>query len=434
MNISLILILIVINGIFAMSEIAVVSSRKARLQKLVAERRLGADAALKLHDEPARFLSTVQVGITSVGILSGALGEEALTEPLYQQLSQLPDLAPYAEIIALVLTVVLITYFSVVVGELVPKRLALLRPESIAVVIARPMNGLAVIASPVVWLLSSSSNLLLRIMGAHRPKQASVTDEEIKLLMEIGSETGVFHASESKLVANVMRLDDQHVGSIMTPLKAVFAIDLTEDDSEVRDKIASSSHSRVVICRDGLENVLGILHRGDLVKMVMSGSEINIETALRPPLYVPDSMTLTHLLEYFREVRADFALIVNEYGDLKGLVTLGDLLAAIVGELPTAESELDPDIVQRDDGSWLVDGGFSMTRLKAVVGMNCLFPSESAKAYNTIGGFILFHLERVPRVADSFEYGGWRFEVVDIDGTRIDKVLISCKAPENSVH
>jgi len=434
MNISLILILIVINGIFAMSEIAVVSSRKARLQKLVTERRLGADAALKLHDEPARFLSTVQVGITSVGILSGALGEEALTEPLYQQLLQLPYLAPYAETIALVSTVVLITYFSVVVGELVPKRLALLRPESIAVVIARPMKGLAVIASPVVWLLSSSSNLLLRIMGAHRPKQASVTDEEIKLLMEIGSETGVFHASESKLVANVMRLDDQHVGSIMTPLKEMFAIDLADEDSEVRDKIATGSHSRVVICRDGLENVLGILHRGDLVKMVMSGSEINIETALRPPVYVPDSMTLSHLLEYFREVRADFALIVNEYGDLKGLVTLGDLLAAIVGDLPTAESELDPDIVQRDDGSWLVDGGLSMARLKSVVGMNCLFPSESAKAYNTIGGFILFHLERVPRVADGFEYGGWRFEVVDIDGTRIDKVLISCKAEGSSVH
>lgn len=430
----LILILIVINGIFAMSEIAVVSSRKARLQKLAAERRLGADAALKLHDEPARFLSTVQVGITSVGILSGALGEEALTEPLYQQLSQFRDLAPYAETIALVLTVVLITYFSVVVGELVPKSLALLFPETIAVVIARPMRGLAVIASPVVWLLSSSSNLLLRLMGAHRPKQASVTDEEIKLLMEIGSETGVFHASESKLVANVMRLDDQRVGSIMTPLKEIFAIDLAEEDSGVRDKIANSSYSRVVICRNGMENVLGILHRGDLVKMVLSGSEINIETALRPPLYVPDSMTLTHLLEYFREVGADFALIVNEYGDLQGLVTLGDLLAAIVGDLPAAESELDPGIVRRDDGSWLVDGGLSMTRLKSVAGMNGLFPGESAKAYNTVGGFILFYLERVPRVADSFEYGGWHFEVVDIDGTRIDKVLISSKAMGSSVH
>jgi putative hemolysin len=285
-----------------------------------------------------------------------------------------------------------------------------------------------VIASPVVWLLSSSSNLLLRIMGAHRPRQASVTGEEINLLMEIGSETGVFHASESKLVANVMRLDEQRVVSIMTPRKEIFAVDLAEEDNKVRDKIATSSHSRMVICRNSLENVLGILHRGDLVKMVMSGSEFNIETTLRPPLYVPDSMTLTHLLEYFREIRADFALIVNEYGDLKGLVTLSDVLATIVGDFPTAESELDPDIVQRADGSWLVDGGLSMTRLKSVVGMNCLFPGESTKAYNTLGGFILFHLERVPRVAENFEYDGWCFEVVDIDGTRIDKVLISCKA------
>lgn len=433
MDITLILILIVLNGIFAMSEMAVVSSRKARLQKLVAERRLGAMAALKLHNEPAHFLSTVQVGITSVGILSGALGEAALTEPLHRQLSQLPNLAPYADIIALVLTVVLITYFSVVVGELVPKRLALLRPESIAVVIARPMNGLAVIASPVVWLLSSSSNLLLRILGAHRPRQASVTDEEIKLLMEIGSETGVFHAGESKLVANVMKLDEQRVGAIMTPRTEIFYIDLAEQDSEVRNEIANSSYSRIVICRNGLDNVLGILHRSDLVKMVMSGAEFSIETTLRPPLYVQDSMTLVHLLEYFREMRADFTLIVNEYGDVEGLVALSDILAAIVGDFPTAESELEPDIVQRDDGSWLVDGGLPITRLKSVIGINGRFPGESTNIYNTISGFILFNLERFPREGDHFEYGDWRFEVVDMDGMKIDKVLISCKVPENSV-
>lgn len=432
MDIILILLLIIVNGVFAMSEMAVVSSRKARLQKLVAEQRSGAKTALKLHDEPARFLSTVQVGITSVGILSGALGEEALTQPFYRHFAQLPMLAPYAEVIARVLTVVLITYFSVVAGELVPKRLALLRPESITLAIARPMRLLSILAAPLVWLLSASSNLLLRIFGAHRPHPATVTDEEIKLLMEIGFESGVFHGGERKLVSNVLKLDEQRVGAIMTPRMEIVAVDLADDDCEVRAKIAACPHSRLVVCKDGLENVLGILHRGDLLQTMMSGAEFTIEAALRPALYVQDSMTLARLLEYFQETRADFALIVDEYGDVEGLVTLRDILAAIVGGLPSETPDLDTEIIQRDDGSWLVDGGLSMARLKSVIGMDGLFPGESAKAYNTVGGFILYRLEKMPRVADSFEYRGWRFEVVDIDGARIDKVLISRSTSDHS--
>lgn len=427
MDITLIVILIVINGIFAMSEMAVVSSRKARLQKLLGERRSGAKAALHLHDEPSRFLSTVQVGITSVGILSGALGEGALTQPIYRQLVQFPALAPYAEVIALVATVVLITYFSVVVGELVPKRLALLRPESIALAVARPMQFLSVLAAPLVWLLSSSSNLLLRLVGAHRPQPATVTDEEIKLLMEIGSEAGVFHAAERKLVANVLKLDEQRVGAVMTPRSEICAVDLADTDDEVRASVADCPYTRLVACENGLDNVLGVLHRGDLLQTMMRGVPFSIEAALRPPLYVQDSITLPQLLTYFREMRADFALIVDEYGDLEGLVTLSDVLGAIVGGLPAATPDLDTDLVQRDDGSWLVDGSLSMTHIKSVIGMNGRFPGEEINAYNTIGGFILFRLEKVPSVADHFEYGDWRFEVVDIDGTRIDKVLISRK-------
>ncbi|MGJ0491672.1 hemolysin family protein [Methylobacter sp.] len=424
MDIGLILILIFINGLFAMSEMAIVSSRKARLQKLASERKPGANAALKLHEEPSHFLSTIQVGITSVGILSGALGEDALTTPIHEQLVKIPTLAPYAEGIALTLTVVLITYFSVVIGELFPKRLALLHSESIAVVIARPMSGLARIASPLVWLLSSSGNLLLRIIGAHRPREDSVTNEEIKLLMEMGSEAGVFHASEERLVANVLKLDELRVGAIMTPRQEIVAIDLTAPEDDVKRKIADCRHTRVVVCRDGLENVLGILHRGDLLKSMMEGV-FDIEKTLRPALYVPDSITLTHLLELFREEHADFALIVDEYGEMEGLVALSDVLTAIVGDFPTVESELDPDVVQRDDGSWLIDGSVSIARLKSILDINTDFPDEMANVYNTIGGFILFYLERVPHVADNFEYGDWRFEVVDIDGTRIDKVLIT---------
>ena len=312
-----------------------------------------------------------------------------------------------------------------VVGELVPKRLALLRPETIAILVARPMNILATIASPLVWLLSSSSTLLLYLLRADRQPQTTVTNEEIKLLMEIGSESGVFHASEGTLVANVLRLDEQRVGAIMMPRKEIFAIDLEDADTDVRSRIADCPYERTVICRNGLENVLGILYRSDLLKSVMAGAELDIIGVIRPPMYVPDSMTLAHLLEFFREARTDFALIVNEYGDTEGLVTLSDVLAAIVGDLPSIDSDHDPDVVQRDNGSWLVDGGLSIKRIKTIIGMNTNFPGETNNAYNTVGGFILYQLEKMPRVADSFIYAGWTFEVVDIDGTRIDKVLIT---------
>ena len=430
MDIGLILILIVINGIFAMSEMALVSSRKTRLQKLSADRKSAANTALKLHAEPSRFLSTVQVGITSVGILSGALGEDALTTPLHEQLMQIPYLAPYADGLALSLTVVLITYFSVVVGELVPKRLALLRPEGIALFVARPMNALAVIASPLVWILSASSNVLLKIMRVNRTPQATVTNEEIKLLMELGSEAGVFHASEGHLVANVLKLDEQRVGAVMTPRQDMFVIDLEDESAEVMAQIAESDYSRVIICRGSLEHIVGILHRSDLLKIVMSGAEVNIAKTVRPALYVPDSMSLTHLLEFFRESKADFALIVDEYGELEGLVTLSDVLKAIVGDLPSEDDEFDPDIVRREDGSWLVDGGLSIKRFKSVVGIADDLPGESDNSYNTIGGFILFFLEKIPRVADHFEYADWHFEVVDIDGTRVDKVLVTLRQPD----
>jgi putative hemolysin len=425
MDIALIFILILVNGLFAMSEMALVSSGKARLQKLADEKRSGARMALKLHQEPSRFLSTVQVGITLVGILSGAIGEEALTQPLVIQFRQVPYLAPYAENLALATTVISITYFSVVVGELVPKRLALLRPEGIARMIAGPMNGLALLAAPLVWLLSASSNVLLRMLGAHKPRQITVTNEEIKILMDIGSEAGIFHDQEGQLVSNVLKLDEQRVGAIMTPRKDIYIVDLDEGDREVKRLIANCPYAKVVVCRGGPENVLGILHRSDLLKILMDGGKFDIEPVLRAPLYVPDALMLPHLLESFREMHDDFALIVNEYGELEGLVTLSDVLKAIVGDLPSLEAEHDPDIVQRDDGSWLVDGGVSIARLKSVIGMTGLFPGEAVMAFNTLGGFILFYLERIPHVADHFVYDGWYFEVVDVDGTRIDKVLVA---------
>jgi putative hemolysin len=425
MELALLFVLILINGLFAMSEMSLISSSKARLQKLVDEKRAGAKAALKLHHEPSYFLSTVQVGITSVGILSGALGEDILSEPLKQQLSKLPLLASHADNIALTITVVLITYFSVVMGELVPKRLALLNPERIALIVARPMKILATISSPLVWLLSASSNLLLWLMRAQKSTQTPITNEEIKILMDMGSEAGVFHASESHLVANVLQLDEQRVGAVMTPRKAIYSIDMNHDHHEINTMIAYCPYARVIVCDGGLDNILGILHRSDLLKSLMAAEAFNLVSLLRPPLYVPDSSTLTHLLEFFKENRGDFALIANEYGELEGLVTMSDVLKAIVGEIPHTETDFDPDVVQREDGSWLIDGSLSISRLKSVIGLNGQFPGETENSFNTVGGFILFVMEKIPRVADNFTFENWYFEVMDIDGIRIDKVFVA---------
>lgn len=425
MDIGLILLLILVNGLFAMSEMALVSARKARLRKLAAEKRAGAEAALKLHAEPSRFLSTVQVGITGVGIMNGALGEDALTAPIAHYLQQFPLLADYADSIALLATVVVITYFSVVVGELLPKRLALLRPEAIAALVARPMNTIALLASPLVWLLSSSSNLLLKLLRADRTPEAAVTDEEIKLLMEIGAESGVFHAEERHLVGNVLQLDAQLVGAVMTPRQLIYAIDLTDDLAVTRAKLADCPYSRAVVCRGGLDEVVGILQRSELLKAAMNGLAFDLVSGLHTPIYVPESLTLTQLLKRFRETRSDLALIVDEYGDIEGLATLSDVLKAIVGDLPSPEPNLDSEAAQRADGSWLIDGRLAIQRMKTLTGMDMTLPGENEGDYHTVGGFILYYLEDLPKVADAFEYERWRFEVVDIDGTRIDKVLIA---------
>lgn len=430
LNVGIILALILINGLFSMSEMSVVSSTKVRLQKLIAEKRLGAKAALTLHEEPTHFLSTVQVGITAVGILSGAFGEDVLRMPLYQEISKMPLLAPYADTLALVLTVTLITYFSVVLGELVPKRIALQNPEGIAATVAKPMQVLSLLVSPLVWLLSTSSHLLLRLLGFHKAKENTVSDEEIRLMMEMGSESGVFHASESQLVNNVMKLDEVRVGAIMVPRQEIYTIDLVADTGQFPHKVENSPYTQIVVCREGFENVVGILHCGDLSKKLLHKPEFDIEESLRVPLYIQESMMLTQLLAHFRESRSDLALVVNEYGDIEGLVTLMDVLAAIVGELPSACAESNYEIVQRQDGSWLVDACLPINQLKSVLGMSSQFPGESTGDYHTLAGMILSELERLPHLGDCCEIGDWKFEIIDMDGSRIDKVLVALVSRE----
>lgn len=421
MEIALLLFLILLNGVFAMSEIAVVSSRKARLQRLAEDGSPGAHHALALHNDPSNFLSTIQVGITSVGILSGAIGEAALADPLTAWLNGFSLVEPYARIIALTIVVIALTYFSVVVGELVPKRLGLLAPEGTASLIARPMNALSAFARPLVWLLSTSSSLLLRLIGARPKDETPVTDDEINVLMEQGAEAGIFHESEQELVSNVLRLDEQRIVSIMTHRSDIYMIDLAAPEDEIRRRLADSPYKRIVVCRNGLEHIAGILLTSDLLKPALEGAALDIEKVLRPPLYVPESVTTTQLLENFRTAHMQFALIIDEYGELEGLVTITDVLTAIVGELPSLSES---DLVKREDGTWLVDGDVAIERLKSELDIDKDLPGEEENSYNTLGGFIMHMLGRIPATAEHFEWEGLRFEVVDMDRNRIDKVLV----------
>ncbi len=425
MDIALLLFLIVLNGVFAMSEIAVLSAREARLQKMAGERRRGAASALRLKNNPAAFLSTVQVGITMVGILSGAVGENALVEPLTRLLAGLPGVQSSAPHLALVLVVVVLTYCTVVIGELVPKHLGLLNPEKIASLVARPMRTLARIAKPLVWLLAASSSQVLRLLNVQRQKEAGVSDEEIQLLMEQGARAGVFHESEQVLVANVLRLDELPVEAIMTHRQEVQLLDLTLPETELRSFLAQCAHSRIIACRGGWDDIAGLLRTADLLRAALASAPLEIEKHLRQPSFVPEHATTTQLLEHFRRAQLQCALVVDEYGDIQGLVTLADVLTAIVGEVPSANLSGLHSITRREDGSWLIAGSVPIDRVRSTLGLKDELSGEADRAYHSLAGFIIHVLGRIPSESDHFEEQGYRFEVVDMDNHRIDKVLVT---------
>ena len=292
------------------------------------------------------------------------------------------------------------------------------------------MGWLSRLTAPLVWLFSASSGAILRLFGARRSDEPPVTDDEIKVLMGQGAEAGVFHESEQEIVSNVLRLDEQRVAAIMTPRKDMYLVDLAESEAEVRRQVAECPYARVVVCQDGLDRVLGILQRGDLLKPVLENAPFNVRKALRPPVYVPESVTTTHLLESLRRNRAQFALVIDEYGEVQGLVTLNDVLAAIVGDMPSQDDDGEQDVVEREDGSYLMDGGLSIERLKSVLEVKEELPGEEENAFHTLGGLVMHQLGRVPVEADHFHLAGWRFEVVDMDKNRVDKVLLSLGDPE----
>ncbi len=429
MEIAIILLLIFINSLFAMSETAVVSARKARLQTWAEEGDAKAQAALDLANHPTHFLSTTQIGITLVGILAGAFGGATIADQLAVYLGQVLLLAPYARPVSLALVVLLITYFSLVLGELVPKRLALFNPERIASAVAAPMRTLATVAYPIVRLLTLSTELVLRLLGVRQPNEPPVTEEEINVLIGQGARAGVFEDAEPELVRGVFRLGDREVGAIMTPRLDIVWLDLDEPPAENQRRIAESVHSRFPACRGSLDNVAGRVRTKELLVASLNCAPFDLEKVLLPPVYVPERASALQLLEQFKGSGIHIALVVDEYGGIQGLVTLNDVMEAIVGELPSHGDLSDRDVVRRADGSWLLDGMLAVDEFKDLLDLREL-PNEERGDYQTLGGFIMMRLGRIPSAGDHFDYGGLRLEVVDMDGRRVDKVLVTPQPAE----
>ncbi len=407
-----------------MSEIAVVAARKVRLQQRADDGDERARAALDLAHHPAQFLSTVQVGITLVSILSGAYGGATIAEPLAERIGTMPTLAPYAEGIALGAVVAVIAFLSLVIGELVPKTIALTNPETIASWVARPMMALSRVGGPFVRLLTGTTNLVLRLFGIKGQAEPHLTEEEIKAVISQGAESGVLEAEEESIVQRVLQLGDQRVAAIMTPRPDIEWIDVDAGGDELRDFLASHSHTQFVVCQGGLDNVLGFVRAADLLPMAMRGAALDLRVLTKDALFVPDSMPAVQLLETFRRSHKHVALVMDEFGAVEGLVTLTDILEALVGHLPADASEAGGMFVVRADGSWLVEGAASMEEVMSKLALDDL-PADEAGAYHTLGGFVMARLGRVAQTADHFTWSGLRFEVVDMDGRRIDKVLVT---------
>jgi putative hemolysin len=424
----LIILLVLANGVFAMSELAVVSSRRARLQRLAVAGDARARAALALADSPDRFLATVQIGITLVGILAGAFGGATIAEQIGLGLGDVPALAPYGEAIGLGVVVLAITYLSLIFGELVPKRLAMNNPERIASFVARPMTALSALASPFVRLLSASTGAVFRLLGVRPPAEPPVTEEEIKLLLDQATQAGVFEEAEHDMVEGVFRLGDRRVSALMTPRPDVVWLDLDAPDEVTRRKIIGSHFSRFPVCRGGVDNVVGVVKAKEYLAGMLSQPDAALKDFVREPLFVPDSSPALRVLELFKRANMHMALIVDEYGSLEGLMTTNDVLEAIVGDVLTASAQSEPYAVRREDGSWLLDGALPVDEFKELFSIGRV-AGEERWGFHTLAGFIYMRLGRVPAVAESFEWRGLRFEIVDMDGKRIDKVLVA-PAPE----
>lgn len=411
--------LIALNGVFAMSELAIVSSRKSRLKAMAADSRAGAHVALRLADDPGRFLSTVQIGITLVGVLAGVFSGAALSEMLSDYLREV-GLSPFAaNTIGYTVVVGLITYFSVVVGELVPKHFALRNPERIACVMAPPMHLLSRVAAPIVWLLDSSTRLLFRLLGGDSSKATAVTEEEIKSLVAEAATAGVIENDESRMISAVLRLGDRPVRSIMTPRTDVVWLDLDEPLEDIIASLRECNHSLIPVARGEIENVIGVVKVRELLGPALAGETLDLESHLHQAPVVPDTLDALDALQVLKDADVPMALVHDEYGHFDGVITPADILNALAGAFPTGEDEEEPAAVRREDGSWLIAGWMSSDDLCEQIGV--VLPEK--RDYETVAGLVINRLQHLPVTGEKVDAYGWRFEVVDLDGRRIDKVL-----------
>lgn len=417
-EIIIIIAIILVNAIFVLSEMSVASSRKARLQQRINEGDKRANTVLGLIENPNLFLATVQIGITLVGVFVGAVGGARLAQPLGRLLAGFPALTPYADSLALVIVVIAITFLSIVLGELIPKRIALHNPERIAAILAGPMIFISKIFRPFVWILGRITDFLLKLLGIEPGSEPPVTEEEIQLLIDQGTQAGVFEESEHDMVEGVFSLADQRVYSLMTPRPDIVWLDVDDSIEEIRQKLAGSEFSRFPVRQGSLDTIAGIVRARDLLVQSLNDEPIVLKNLLKPAFFVPETMFASRALEVLKEKGTDMLLVIDEFGALQGLLTINDILEEIVGEMEIDE----PQATQRQDGSWLLDGMLEVDELKEIFNLPVL-PHEDE--YETLSGFMMVSLGRVPQPTDRFEWHGLRFEVMDMDGRRVDKVLVT---------
>lgn len=430
MKLLILFLLIILNGLFAMSEIALVAARRARLAKRAQEGDRAAALAMQLGEEPTRFLSTVQIGITSIGILYGVFSEHALSAPLAVLLQDLGLNASLAGALATGVVVILITFVSIVIGELVPKRVAQLHAEAIARIVAPPMSVLASISRPFVWLLTGATELVLRLLGQRNTAASAVTEEEIHAIIDEGTEAGVIEKTEQAMVRNVFRLDERPIASLMVPRADIVWLDISRPLQENVERLMQSPHLRFPVCRGGLDEILGVINAKQLFRQQQTGDALDLSKGLEDAVYVPESLSGMALLNAFRARNTHIMFVIDEYGEVQGMVTMHDLIESLTGEFQTDNSE-EAWSVARADGSWLLDGLIPVMEMKDCLALRSV-PDEGKSHYHTLSGMVMWLLGRMPTTGDVVEWEGWTLEVVDMDGKRIDKVLAQ-RRPEETV-
>ncbi len=422
-EVAIVFVLLIANGVFAMAEIAVVSAKKARLRRLADQGNGKARIALELAESPNRFLSTVQIGITLVGIFAGAFGGATLATKLASPIGQVAFLAPYADTIAFGIVVAVITYFSLVLGELVPKRFGLSNPEGIAMMVARPMNWLSKFARPVVSFLSVSTEALLHMLGFKPEKEVAVSEEDVRVMMQEGVRAGAFNKVESQIVHSALELDQLPVREIMTPRPKVIWLNQDDPHDQIWHKIVVSNHSHFPVYQGNRDHAVGVVSVKAIYANLAAGAGVNLKDLMISPLIVPESQTVLQLVETFKQSGKHIALVTDEFGSLVGLVTLNDVMEAVVGEFPTQGERAKPVAKRRDDGSWLIDAMIDLEAVeKALLGFR--FSGDAYSEYQTLAGFVVKTLGHVPKEGETFEAQGYIFEVLDMDRHRVDKVLV----------